>query len=161
MPAREARKGCRQQRPPRLLGVGQSLPLRGRSAVRACKLVQRFDALGDGADEGPLVRLGVRRPRGQGSLVDNARAHEEEGPFDVTDVAALAHDGGRHHEGEGDLVFAEEAARDIVVDRERGVLHDVGQARVELGRLVRLLDADEEELVEVVQRELVHLTDVA
>ena len=44
--------------------------------------MQRFDALGDGADEGPLVRLGVRRPRGQGSLVDNARAKRQKKQVD-------------------------------------------------------------------------------
>eukprot|EP00962_Isochrysis_galbana_P006126 scaffold1658_cov115-Isochrysis_galbana.AAC.11 len=162
VPARDGREVVGKRRLPRPLRLHERPP-RGpaASAEGAGQRPQRLRALGDGAHEHPLRRIGVLGPSRQRRLVDNASAHQEERPLTVGDVAALPHDGGGHHEGEGHLVLAKEAARHIVVDGERGVLHDVEQPLLQVSRLLRFLDAREEEGVEVVQRELVHLAHVA
>ena len=73
----------------------------------------------------------------------------------------VAHDRGGDHERVGDLVLAVDAARNVVEDVVRGELHDVGEPLLELVALLAPPDAVEEEGGEVLERELVHLVDVA
>ena len=54
-----------------------------------------------------------------------------------------------------------DAARHVVEDVVRGELHDVGQPLLELRALLAAPDAVEEERRKVLERELVHLVDVA
>jgi hypothetical protein len=58
-------------------------------------------------------------------------------------------------------VLTIDAARHVVEDVVRGELHDVGQPLLELRALLAAPDAVEEERRKVLERELVHLVDVA